>query len=96
MKSVQIVTENKNVSGILKKYDKNKKLFVVMDVIDNNDVKIGDKVILSGYEKESYKGLLIGSVVRQKVSNYGLNKTVWVKSDVNFDDLLFVAIVGES
>ena len=96
MKSVQIVTENKNVSGILKKYDKKKKLFVVMDVIDNNDVKIGDKVILSGYEKESYKGLLIGSVVRQKVSNYGLNKTVWVKSDVNFDDLLFVAIVGES
>ena len=96
MKSVQIVTENKNVSGILKKYDKNKKLFVVMDVIDNNDVKIGDKVILSGYEKESYKGLLIGSVVRQKVSNYGLNKTIWVKSDVNFDDLLFVAIVGES
>lgn len=96
MRSVQIVTDNKNISGILKKYDKNTKLFIVMDVIDNSDIKIGDKVVLSGYEKESYKGLLIGSVVKQKVSNYGLNKTIWVKSDVNFDDLLFVAIVGES
>lgn len=96
LRSVQIVTENKNISGILKEYDKNGKLFIVKDVIDNNDIKIGDKVVLSGYEKESYRGLLIGSVVKQKVSNYGLNKTIWVKSDVNFDNLLFVVIVGEN
>ena len=95
MLSVSIKTNDKDINGVLKSFDKKKGLFKVVDVIEKNEIKKGDKVILSGYDKTSYNGLLVGEVYKEEVSDYGLTKTVWVKSNVDFNNLMYVIVVGE-
>ena len=96
MLSVIIETNLGNVSGVLKKYDSKTGLFKVTDVMSKNQVLEGNKVVLSGYDNASYKGIYVGKVVKQEVSNYGLSKTIWVEPGVNFNDLLFVTIIKET
>ena len=52
-------------------------------------------MVLSGYDKENYNGIYVGRVVKEENSNYGLSRTIWVESSVNFDDLLFLMVVIE-
>lgn len=94
--SVIIETSLGNLSGVLKEYDSKKGLFKVTDIMGKNNILAGDKVVLSGYDNDLYKGIYVGQVVKEEVSNYGLSKTVWVESSVNFDDLLFVTIIKET
>ena len=65
-------------------------MFKVSEVITKKESLKGLHVSLSGYNNETYKGIYVGTVEDEQISNYGLSKTVWVKSDVSFDDLLFV------
>ncbi len=95
MLSVLVQTSYGNLSGVLKDYDLKKGLFKVTDVMSKNPILAGDKVVLSGYDNDLYKGIYIGMVVKEQTSNYGLSKTLWVESSVNFDDLLFVQIIKE-
>lgn len=90
--SVFIETDNGSIAGMLSGYDAKKDLFKVTDVISKNEIKAGDKVVLSGYDNKSYKGIYLGNVVKEKQENYGLSKTIWVESNVNFDDLMFVLV----
>lgn len=92
--SVLIVSEEKEISGVLKEYDSKRKLFKITDIIDKSKIKEGDSVVLSGYQG-NYKGIYIGSVQKQDITDYGLTKTVWVKSNVNFNDIMYVMTVGE-
>lgn len=93
MISVLIENENEFLTGILKGYDVNKKMFKITDCLSKNTIKQGSRVILSGYGNAAFKGIYIGAVVDDEVSNHGLSKTIWVKTDVNFDDILFVAVL---
>ena len=93
--SVIIKTESSDVSGVLSSYDEKKNLFKVSDVMSKNNIKKGDKVVLSGYGNFLYKGLYIGDVVKEKSSNYGLTKNIWIKSHVNFDDISFLVVIKE-
>lgn len=93
MLSVLINSNDNFTAGILSKYDKKQKLFLVTNVSSNSNVKVGDKVVLSGYNNELYKGIYIGDIKKIEDANYGLDKNVYVKSNVNFDDLLFVAVL---
>ena len=95
MVSVIIETKDGNVSGVLKEYDSKTGLFKVYDVVSKNNISKDDKVVLSGFDNDSYKGIYVGKVVKEETSNYGLSKTVWIESSINFDDLLFVIIVKE-
>lgn len=95
MLSVTIETNDGYVAGVLSDYDVNTGLFKVDGVMSKSNILAGDKVTLSGYDNESYKGIYVGMVVKEESSNYGLNKTIWVESSVNFDDLMFVAVVKE-
>ena len=92
--SVLIETDNKEISGVLKYYDSKKGLFIVSDIIDKNEIKDGDRVVLSGYQS-NYKGIFVGNVASQEINDYGLTKAVLVKSNVNFDDIVYVFMVGE-
>lgn len=95
MLSVIIETSDGAVSGVLNHYDDKTGLFKVTDVMGKSNILAGDKVFLSGYDNPSYKGIYVGQVVKEEVSNYGLSKTIWVESSVNFDDLLLAIIVKE-
>ncbi len=90
--SVSIESEGEMISGMLSDYDDKKNLFKVTDVISKSNVKKGSIVSLSGYDNEAYKGIFVGKVVKEKTENYGLSKTIWVESNVDFNDLMFVFI----
>lgn len=81
------------VAGILSNYDVKEELFEITDVTSKTPIYTGDKVVLAGYENNSYKGIYVGEVVKEENSNYGLSRTILVKSSINFNDLLFVSVV---
>lgn len=91
--SVLIETNDGPVAGVLSDYDVKKGLFKITDVVHKNEILAGDSAVLSGYDNETYKGIYVGRVVKEENSNYGLSRTVWVESSVNFDDLLFALVV---
>ena len=86
--SVFIKSGNNNILGVLSDYDKKKNLFKIKDVITNTNIKKNDKVVLKGYDD-----IYIGDVVKCENDDYNLSKIVWVKSYVDFDDLLYVLVV---
>lgn len=90
-----LIDDDAFISGMISEYDEKQKLFVVTDVMYNDISLINKDVFLSGFIKSSHKGIYVGKVVKEEVSNYGLNKTLWVKSNVNFNDLLYVLVIGE-
>lgn len=92
MISVFVETEGGSIAGMLSDYDEKKNLFKVSDITNKNEIKVGTSVVLSGYDNEAYKGIYIGKVVKEEPSNYGLSRTIWVESSVNFDDLMFVLV----
>lgn len=95
MLSVIIEAKDGNISGVLNGYDNKTGLFKVTGVMSKNNILAGDRVVLSGYDKPSYKGIYLGQVVKEEISNYGLSKTIWVESSVNFDDLILAVVVKE-
>ena len=95
MLSVLIETESGMVAGLLSDYDVKKGLFKITSVTSKSEILAGNSVVLSGYDKENYKGIYVGRVVKEENSNYGLSRTIWVESSVNFDDLLFLMVVIE-
>ncbi len=93
MVSVLIDNDGTYISGVLSDYDVSKGMFKVTDVVAKTNSLVGKKVVLAGYDNEVYKGIYVGEVSKEEVSDHGLSKTIWVTSGVNFDDLLFVAVV---
>jgi len=92
---VSIKIGDKYISGILNNYDSKKNLFEVTGLLSSYEIEEGAIVLLSEYNNTN-KGIYIGKVKKQKTTNFGLNKTIWVKSDVDFNNILFVAVVVES
>lgn len=95
MLSVFINTNEAVVSGLLSEYDKKNELFKIKSVSSKSNIKKGDIVTLSGYNNELYNGIFLGTVEKVEDNNYGLDKNVYVKSNVNFDDMLYVLIIKE-
>ena len=73
-------------------YDYDKELFIVSDISNYDKVYVNDEVYTSGYGTIKEK-LYIGKVVR--IENDSISKKVYVKSDVNFNNLNYVLIVGD-
>ena len=96
MISILIESSDGLISGILSSYDSKNNLFKITDIMQKSNIEKGNRVVLSGYDNDSYKGIYLGKVVKQESDNYGLTKTVWLKSDNNFDDLLYVLVVGDN
>lgn len=95
MVSVLIENGENYLSGILKEYDPKKRLFKITDCLSKEKIKKGSKVVLSGYDNEIYKGIYIGKVKKEETSDHGLSKTLWVSSEVDFNNILFVAIIKD-
>ena len=92
LRSVLIETNDGVVAGMLSDYSVKNGLFKITDVTSKASVLAGDSVVLSGYDNESYKGIYVGKVVKEESDNYGLSRTIWVESSVNFDDLMYVLV----
>ena len=92
MLSVFVEAQGEAASGMLSYYDNKSDLFKVESITSKAEIKKGDSVVLSGFDNPLYKGIYVGAVVKEETDNYGLSRTVWVKSDVNFNDLMFLGV----
>lgn len=88
-----IMNGDEKIAGVLSDYDPLRKMFKVTDVVTKEKNLKDKEVVLSGYSNATYKGIHVGVVFDEQDNNYGLSKTLWVKSSVSFEDLLFVAVV---
>ena len=91
--SVIIETDLGNISGIITSYDVNKKMYVVSDITTKDNIPPGSKVLLYGYNDERINGILVGYVAKEETDSYGLSKRVWVKTNVDFNNLMFVSVM---
>lgn len=92
--SVKIKIDEENfVYGLLSRYDKDKKSFIVEGIADNKDIPKGSMVTTTGLGNDFPSGILIGRVEDIAKDNFDLAKTVLVKSSVNFDDISYVTIL---
>lgn len=66
--------------------------FIVTDISNYDNVYVNDKVYTSGYGTIK-ENLYIGKVV--KVENDTISKKIYVESDVDFNNLNYVLIVGD-
>lgn len=92
--SVKIkVDEDTYIYGLLSKYDKDKKSFIVEGIADNKDIPKGSVVTTTGLGNSFPSGILIGIVSKITKDNYDLARTLLVKSSVDFDNINYVTIL---
>lgn len=91
--SVQIKTEKGYSYGILTEYDYEKKLFVIEGISEDAIFKTGSIVSTTGMGSLFPSGLLIGKVDHIDTDNFDLARIVYVKSDVDFDNLNIVTVL---
>jgi rod shape-determining protein MreC len=93
--SVGINSDSNVTYGILSGYDINNKQLLVIDIIDNTPIKVGDKVVTSGLSETYPKGILIGSISKVEMDELGISKSVRVTPSVNFNNIRFITILKE-
>ena len=95
--SIPVIIENSDgyIAGMLTSYNIKKDLFKITDITYKQGSLENKKVYLASYDNNLYNGIYIGTITNEKVSNYGLTKDCYVKSSVNFNDLLFVSVVTD-
>lgn len=74
-------------------YDYDSELFIISDISNYDKVYVNDEVYTNGYGTIKEK-LYIGKVV--KVENSTISKKIYVKSEVDFNNLNYVLIVGDN
>ena len=92
--SVIIRVNEKDYYAILSGYDKEKKLLKVTAIDKNIPTKENDSVLTSGLGNMP-RGIYIGKVVSSKIDNYDLSKTLYVKTEQDFNSINYVTILKE-
>lgn len=94
---IMIQNGKKSINGLLTGYSKEKDAYIMTisnaNGLKNEDIKKDSKVITSGLGGSSPKGLYVGKVMEVKDKDYGLKKTVYVKSANNLYDINIVTVV---
>lgn len=92
--SVVIRIDEKDYYAILSGYDKESNLLKVTAIDKNIPTKVNDSVLTSGLGNMP-RGIYIGKVVSSKVDNYDLSKTLFVKTEQDFNSINYVTILKE-
>ncbi len=92
--SVGIVS-NKTTYGLLSGYDKINKKLLVVDIIDKEGIKKGDKVVTSGLSDAYPKGIIVGTVSEISNDEFGISSVIQVTPVVDFDNIRYVSVLKE-
>jgi len=91
--SIKIDTGEKSVFGLLVGYDTKEHYFKIEGIAENTEIPIDSVVSTSGMGGIFPSGILIGKVAKIDKDNFDLAKEIYVKSDVDFDDIKFVTVL---
>jgi len=92
--SVGVVTDTTTTYGLLSGYDKNTKELSVVDIVDDTTIKVGDKVITSGLSNLFPKGIIVGTVSKLEIDEFGISSLVKVNPVADFNNIRYVTVLG--
>ena len=91
--SVKIKLEDKYVYGLLVGYNKDNQTYKIEGISENDDIEINSYVTTTGLGNNFPSGIFIGKVSGVTTDSFDLTKIVEVKSDVDFNDLVYVRVL---
>lgn len=92
---VKIMSDGKEIYGIITGFDKEKNAFIVTQMNSNEEIKKNSRVVTSGLDGRTASNLPIGEVLIVENADDSLSKKIFVKSLVNFKAISYVTVVGE-
>ena len=93
--SVSITTNNGDTYAILGGYDNKTKTLKVTGVDKSAGVEKGDTVVTSGMGGMFPRGIYIGTVDDIKDDKYNLSKTLYIKTEQDFNNIHYVTVLKE-
>lgn len=93
--SVSIKTGNGDSYAILNGYDKKSGYIKVGGVDKNSDVKEKDTIVTSGLGGMFPGGIYVGEVVKISSDKYDLSKTLYIKTNQDFNNIHYVTVLKE-
>lgn len=91
--SVKIKINDEYIYAILTGYDKKNKEFILKGIEGNKKIDENSEVITTGYENNFPSGLLVGYVSKEEMDHFKLERTIKIKSKVDFDGIRFVTVL---
>lgn len=91
--SVNINSDSTTYNGIITGYDINKNLILITCIRSTSNVKIGDNITTNGLGTLFPEGIYIGKVEEILSDDLGVSKVLGVKSEVNFENLKYLAVL---
>src|SRR5699024_4766704 len=76
--AAEIIGDNKNITGVVSRYDGDTGDLVMENVTSTKSIKKGQSVITSGLGGLTPRGLYIGKVYGIKKDNYGMTNSVYI------------------
>ncbi len=89
--SVKIKKDNTYLYGTITSYKDN--LFLLEGITNYQDISLNSDVLTTGYGVFP-SDILIGKVTKIEENKYNTSKIIYVKSNVNFNELYYVSILG--
>ena len=91
--SISIKTNEIDNYAILNGYDSKTNLIKANGIDKTTDIKNGDIVLTSGLGEFFPAGIYIGTVEKIESDKYNLSKTVYIKTNQNFNDIHYVTVL---
>ena len=91
--SIAIKTNDVDNFAILNGYDKETGLIKATGIDKTTPVNVGDTVVTSGLGEMFPSGIYIGKVEKVESDKYNLSKTVYIKTDQNFNSIHYVTVL---
>ena len=94
--AAEILGDNKNVTGVVSRYDSSTGDLVMENVNSTKDIKKGQSVITSGLGGLTPRGLYIGKVYGIKKDNYGMTNSVYITPAAEMRNFTVVTVIKSS
>lgn len=92
----EILGDNKNITGVVSRYDSSTGDLVMENVNSTKDIKKGQSVITSGLGGLTPRGLYIGKVYGIKKDNYGMTNSVYITPAAELRNFTVVTVIKSS
>ncbi|TGD25309.1 rod shape-determining protein MreC [Companilactobacillus suantsaicola] len=94
--AAEIIGNNKNITGVVSRYDSDTGDLVMENVNSTKDIKKGQSVITSGLGGLTPRGLYIGKVYGIKKDNYGMTNSVYITPAAELRNFTVVTVIKSS
>lgn len=94
--AAEIMGDNKNITGVVSRYDSATGDLVMENVNSTKNIKKGQSVITSGLGGLTPRGLYIGKVYGIKKDNYGMTNSVYITPAAELRNFTVVTVIKSS